>query len=255
MATPSKSFTNIPDTAVDAESPLDTTLMTQIRDSLIHLEEWIGKNYTAAVDHDHDGVNSKLVSAIGDDVITGLSIDRSTFSMFNDCIDISQHGWTSSGTPTLQSEVNGVIRMAASEAFVTNDTFFDLNSGNITMEFKVKGSSGEPKCGISDSVGGQMIGILVNNAIGFYYNTSTNKIACNTESGGVSTVTDTDTDVSASFQILKIIATALQVDFYIDGVLKVSHTTNIPTSTLYGAFGSDATNSDYDYALFNQDGR
>lgn len=59
MAAPDKNFTDIPDTAVDAESPLDTTLMTQIRDNLNHLEEWLGKNYTAAVDHDHDGINSK----------------------------------------------------------------------------------------------------------------------------------------------------------------------------------------------------
>lgn len=64
MATPSKTFTSIPDTSVDAESPLDTTLMTQIRDSLIHLEEWVGKNYTAAVDHDHDGVNSSFVGSV-----------------------------------------------------------------------------------------------------------------------------------------------------------------------------------------------
>lgn len=62
MVAPSKNFTVIPDSSVDADSPLTADLMEDIRDNDIHLEEWVGKNYTAAVDHDHDGVNSKSVS-------------------------------------------------------------------------------------------------------------------------------------------------------------------------------------------------
>jgi hypothetical protein len=65
MVAPSKIFTVIPDTDIDANSPLDVDLMTSIRDSLIHLEEWLGKNYEAAVDHDHDGINSATVKAYG----------------------------------------------------------------------------------------------------------------------------------------------------------------------------------------------
>ena len=62
MPAPAKSFTVIADTKIDADSPTTEELMTWIRDNAEHLEEWLGKNYTAAVDHDHDGVNSKLVS-------------------------------------------------------------------------------------------------------------------------------------------------------------------------------------------------
>jgi len=62
MPAPSKSFTNIPDTDIDPESPITTGLMTEYRDNDINLMEWLGKNYTPAVDHDHDGVNSKLLS-------------------------------------------------------------------------------------------------------------------------------------------------------------------------------------------------
>ena len=62
MPPPAKPFTVIPDTKIDADSPVTEELMTFIRDNIEHLEEWLGKNYTAAVDHDHDGVNSKLTS-------------------------------------------------------------------------------------------------------------------------------------------------------------------------------------------------
>jgi len=62
MAAPDKTFTVFADTAVDADSPLDTVLMTGLRDNDIHLEQWLGDSYTAAKDHNHDGVNSAIVS-------------------------------------------------------------------------------------------------------------------------------------------------------------------------------------------------
>src|SRR3972149_3119471 len=58
MAAPSKTWVTITDAMVDADSPLDTTLITGLRDDLVHLEEWLGDGYTAAKDHNHDGVNS-----------------------------------------------------------------------------------------------------------------------------------------------------------------------------------------------------
>lgn len=61
MAAPTYSWNSITAGQTDADSPLDTTLMEGIRQNLIHLEEWLGDGFTAAVDHDHDGVNSKTV--------------------------------------------------------------------------------------------------------------------------------------------------------------------------------------------------
>jgi microcystin-dependent protein len=60
----SKAFVTIADGAVDPASPLDTVLMTGIRDSLVHLREWVGASYYAGAvqDHDHDGTNSKAIS-------------------------------------------------------------------------------------------------------------------------------------------------------------------------------------------------
>lgn len=61
MPAPSKSWTNIPDTSIDADSPLDETLVTALRDDLVHLREWLGHGFTAEQAHNHDGVNSALI--------------------------------------------------------------------------------------------------------------------------------------------------------------------------------------------------
>lgn len=61
MTAPSKNFTSIADSSIDVDSPITQDLMTQYRDNDVHLEEWIGKDYTAAINHDHDGVNSALI--------------------------------------------------------------------------------------------------------------------------------------------------------------------------------------------------
>ncbi len=70
MAAPSKNYTMIADSQVDADSPLDATLLTQLRDNIVHLKEWLGDSYTAAKDHDHDGTNSKEVATIADGAVS-----------------------------------------------------------------------------------------------------------------------------------------------------------------------------------------
>lgn len=70
MPAPTRAFTNIADGAIDPDSPIDTALMTAFRNNDEHLEEWIGKDYTAAQNHDHDGVNSKPVVGIGDGAVS-----------------------------------------------------------------------------------------------------------------------------------------------------------------------------------------
>jgi len=69
MAAPTYAWSNITASMVDSDSPLNETLMTYIRQNLIHLEEWLGASYTAAQDHDHDGVNSKKVTGVGTDAV------------------------------------------------------------------------------------------------------------------------------------------------------------------------------------------
>jgi hypothetical protein len=63
MPAPTKNYVAPPDSDVDPDSPLTTTLMTQLRDNDVNAHEWIGGSYTPAIDHDHDGLNSKLLQA------------------------------------------------------------------------------------------------------------------------------------------------------------------------------------------------
>lgn len=63
MAAITKAFTVIADSATDPDSPVDTALITGLRDNDIHNREWLGASYYggAVQDHNHDGVNSAMV--------------------------------------------------------------------------------------------------------------------------------------------------------------------------------------------------
>ena len=74
MPAPAKSWTAIADTSVDADSPLDETLLTALRNNAEHLEEWLGKDYTAATNHNHDGVNSAAIE-IGPNLLRNGSFE------------------------------------------------------------------------------------------------------------------------------------------------------------------------------------
>lgn len=62
MTAPSRPFSTPADADIDPDSPLKSSILTKIKGSLIHLEEWIGRDYTAEINHSHDGVNSAPVS-------------------------------------------------------------------------------------------------------------------------------------------------------------------------------------------------
>jgi len=63
MTALTKAFNAISDAQVDPDSPIDTTLLTSIRDALIYLQEWIGHDYVAGAvqNHNHDGINSASI--------------------------------------------------------------------------------------------------------------------------------------------------------------------------------------------------
>lgn len=68
MAAPAASFTVIPTADIDPDSPLTTGLMTSIRDNIENVfAQLVGDpvatpTFTPAAEHDHDGVNSKIVN-------------------------------------------------------------------------------------------------------------------------------------------------------------------------------------------------
>lgn len=76
MVALTKAFTVIPDADVDPDSPVTTTLMTQLRDNDIHLEEWLGLSATVKIaDHAHAGFavdGTKVISQVA------LVFDQST---------------------------------------------------------------------------------------------------------------------------------------------------------------------------------
>jgi len=65
MAIDGFSFNTIDNSRVDPNSPIDTTLMTDLRDALEFLQRWLGKTFlgAAVADHNHDGVNSALTQS------------------------------------------------------------------------------------------------------------------------------------------------------------------------------------------------
>lgn len=65
------SYSTIADSAIDPDSPIDTALMTAIRNDIVYLYEYIGgKSFTPAEPHNHNGVNSALVASIADGAIS-----------------------------------------------------------------------------------------------------------------------------------------------------------------------------------------
>jgi len=63
---PTEVWSTISTAMVDADSPIDITLMGGIRGNLINVQEQLtgaaGSTYVGAQLHDHDGLNSKLIS-------------------------------------------------------------------------------------------------------------------------------------------------------------------------------------------------
>lgn len=81
MTAISKNWVAIADTAVDPDSPLDTTLITGVRDNLVYLREWLGASYFAGAvqDHSHDGLNSALVE-VGPNLLRNGSFENGSIN-------------------------------------------------------------------------------------------------------------------------------------------------------------------------------
>ena len=113
MAAPSKVWTDIVDGQVDADSPLDTTLMEAIRDNLVHLEEWLGDGYTAAKDHSHDGTDSALISDLGGNVVGSDSLSYAAGDVLINSNDSEQQTTSSTYVLLKESEIarSGELRI------------------------------------------------------------------------------------------------------------------------------------------------
>lgn len=255
MAAPSKNFTNITDSQIDADSPIDTTLMTGIRDSLVNVKEWLGNSYTAAVDHGHNGIDSKKINDA--DIIKTNAV-----AFWDDFLDPNVSQWTKTATAALENAVNGWCRITNLTSTGVFDGIFQggrawkLSAGiTITFEAQVKPvliAAYDTHVGLFQAQNGW------NDKISFGVVGGSANWQCTTTLNGGGTTT-TDSGVAATVgtaYLFKIVAAASSVLFYIDGVLKATHTTNIPTTNLGLGVALNASRSvDIDYINCSSSGR
>ncbi len=98
MAATTYTWNTIASTQTDGDSPLDETLMEAIRQNLISLEEWMGDGFAQAKDHDHDGVNSAVVSGSNVGLTTFAYMTKRSYSAGDDVIISNDAASTSSST-------------------------------------------------------------------------------------------------------------------------------------------------------------
>ncbi|MFN7725143.1 MAG: hypothetical protein ACK5QH_08750 [Rubrivivax sp.] len=131
----SKAWVAIADTAVDPDSPLDTALLTGMRDNLVHLREWLGAAYTAGAvtDHNHDGVNSALVQ-IGPNGIRNGSFESDA------------DGWTITTYTGGSQAINTTQEMDGAKCLALTSTS-TVNGGGVATSNEYRTVTGGEKVG------------------------------------------------------------------------------------------------------------
>jgi hypothetical protein len=162
-------------------------------------------------------------------------------------------------------KISGNSRIFLSSAVSNVGSY--IGSGTITMTLRVNFDGNTPLAsgdkflwGLKDTASftsdNEAIGIIMD----YDQNPTPNWLA-KTTTGGVSTYTDLGISANDpnAWRVLKVVinSTATSVDFYIDGVLLATHTTNIPPVTTKFTVGTVADSlpvSGYllDYALYNK---
>ncbi|MBI5237706.1 MAG: hypothetical protein HY887_04715 [Deltaproteobacteria bacterium] len=125
MPAPSKNYTLIADTSIDADSPLDVILLTAIRDDLIHIEEWLGDSYTAAKNHNHDGVNSASAT-VADNAITTAKIANSAVTGAKTSKAVASTGSQTLGVGAFWTPAAGIYQMVATSIATVDSGALEL---------------------------------------------------------------------------------------------------------------------------------
>lgn len=106
MPAPSKSWVTVIDGQVDSDSPVDSVLMTGLRDDLVHLREWLGSSYTAQVNHTHNGVDSALVTSIANDAVTTAKIAAANVTLAKLKMTEGSYAYTGNGGTTIYTTIS-----------------------------------------------------------------------------------------------------------------------------------------------------
>ncbi len=100
MAATTYTWNTIASSQTDGDSPLDETLMEAIRQNFVSLEEWIGDGFAQEKDHDHDGVNSAVVSGSNVGITSFAYLTKRGYSVGDDVIIFNDAASTSPSTAT-----------------------------------------------------------------------------------------------------------------------------------------------------------
>lgn len=197
--------------------------------------------------------------ALDGSLLTGIGfVPSTTAELMEDFVggnttsgNIGNYGWKfvtwTDGVVTYDASVSGrvaIIKITSGTTEGNGSTLFLVDAanqpilpnalGNTTAIFSVKqtaaNSTQNMQIGFADNIA--LIGD-VNNGSYFRFTGSGNWNAV-TRRGGLETVTDTGVLQSTSFKLFKIItnSTGTSTAFYIDDVLKATHTTNLPNGAI-----------------------
>ncbi len=137
MTTPVNAWTAIASTAIDPDSPVDSALITALRNNQLRIREMLCGSYLAgeSIDHNHDGINSALVP-IGPNFLRNGSFESGTSA------------WTvttyTGGTVTVQAagNMNGSNCVALTSTVLANgggnvqsNEFVPITGGNVYSLF------------------------------------------------------------------------------------------------------------------------
>lgn len=219
------SYTSIPDTDTDPDSPLTTGLMTGIIHNLIHLREWIGQSFYggAIPNHNHDGLNSSIITATGETLLPTHMMeihDHFAEAAFDTTM------WTVTGAPT--SNVNGHYAALGTSTALDSKFSWRIDQIKLIFESRAKATPATTtwpftELGIQSS-GGARQAIFDNPSIA-------DNVRCRTiGSGGTQ---DTNVAVGGNgvddWHIYRVDQTSsTQTVFSIDGVVVATHTTRVP---------------------------
>ncbi|MDF3822821.1 hypothetical protein P3G55_23185 [Leptospira sp. 96542] len=196
MTAISKAWVTIADGAVDPDSPVDTALMTALRDNQIHLREWLGSNYTAGAvqDHNHDGQNSALVE-IGPN------------SIRNGSFESGLTGWTTTAYSGGTIAVGTTNNMDGANALAITSTS-TVNGGGAVVSGEFVNCSGGVTYGFGVMVRGSVANISSRARVIWYDSAksqiSTSDIYTNTNTPTAVTSVRTDLTAPSSARFYKI---------------------------------------------------
>ena len=127
-------FSTIAATQTAADKPLDTTLMDALRQDIDVLYEWMGGPiYTPSTSHNHNGVNSALVSLGSSSItLTMLELNSRPLGSGQDWTNVTASRAANTSYQNTTGRTIAVCINAGSSGGVSQDSGFDVSTNGTT---------------------------------------------------------------------------------------------------------------------------